>query len=130
MRVARQQEDVGSPSGRALRDRACVELEFPAATRVLAVDGVRGWLYPVRTELGDAFELFAWFDGASYQVRVVAPPLEERRDAHACHLFGDGRICLGRSFGGGAGSLREAYGRSVLWANGYSAYLRGSGFPF
>ncbi|GEJ56044.1 hypothetical protein [Anaeromyxobacter diazotrophicus] len=52
---------------RALRDQAIVDAQLPAATRSVKADGVRGWVYPVRSRLGDLFTLFLWFDGSAYQ---------------------------------------------------------------
>jgi hypothetical protein len=118
----------GKPS-RALRERACVELDFPSATREVLVEGTRGFLFPLVSELGDHFDLFAYFDGGAYQVKVVRPRLEGA-DPHACHLFGDGRICFGPRDDGGVPSLKEAHARSALWANGLSVYLRTARFPF
>jgi hypothetical protein len=102
---------------------------MPPATREVAVEGIRGWLYPVTTAAGDEYQLFAWFDGTLYQVRVVAPDVWGRTDLHACHLFHDARICLGAAWGGGLPTLAGAYARSVVWANGFSAYRRGGRFP-
>ena len=115
---------------RDLRDRALVEAKLPAATRHVTVSGVRGWLYPITTELGDAFRLFLWFDGAGYQVKVVEPELESRFDPHVCHLLPDGRICLSDEEGRGRPSLEDAYARSVVWCNGFSVFLRDAQFPF
>jgi hypothetical protein len=115
---------------RLLRDKAEVEGKLPASTRYLTVDGVRGWLYPVTTELGDAFRLFLYFDGAGYQVKVVEPDVENRFDPHASHLFPDGRICLSEVAGAGAATLEAAYARSVLWCNGMSVFLREDRFPY
>jgi hypothetical protein len=120
----------GSGAARSLRDSAAVELNLPGATRHLVVDGVRGWLYPLSSELGDRFELFLYFDGSAYQVKVVLPVIEGEVDTHVCHLFCDGRICFGQADAGGMPSLVEAYAKSVLWVNGYSVYLRTSSFPF
>src|SRR6266511_5440115 len=115
---------------RVLRDKAQVEGMLPASTRYVEVDGVRGWLYPVSSELGDAFRLFVYFDGAGYQVRVVEPEVEGRFDPHACHVHPDGRICLSNEAGRGLASLQAAYARSVLWCNGFSVFLRDAQFPF
>jgi len=115
---------------RALRDGSIVEGKLPAATRCLEVDGVRGWLYPVSSALGDAFELFLYFDGSAYQVKVVRPVVERRADPHACHLFGDGRICFGEPAEGGMPTLEAAYAKSVVWCSGFSAYARTGRFPF
>jgi hypothetical protein len=116
--------------GRARRDQAIAEERLPAGTRYVGVDGVRGWLYPVTSGDGDEYELFAWFDGAAYQVRVVVPDVFGRTDHHACHLFPDGRICFGSHDGGGMSTLESAYARSVVWANGFSRYRRTFKFPF
>ena len=120
---------VGQGLTRVLRDQAVVEGKLPAATRYVVAGGARGWLYPVASALGDAFELFVWFDGSAYQVKVVEPELAGC-DPHACHLFPDARICLGEEAGGGMPTLEAAYAKSVVWCNGYSAYLRTARFPF
>ncbi len=114
---------------RVLRDKAEVEGKLPASTRYLDVDGARGWLYPITTELGDVFRLFLYFDGAGYQVKVVEPDLEHRFDPHASHLLPDGRICLSAVAGAGAATLEEAYARSVVWCSRFSVYLREDRFP-
>lgn len=114
---------------RVPRDKALVEAKLPSSTRYVNVDGVRGWLYPVSTELGDAFRLFLYFDGAGYQVRVVEPEVEGRYEPHACHVLPDGRICLSDSWGGGVATLEAAYSRSVVWCDGFSRFLRGDPFP-
>jgi hypothetical protein len=114
---------------RAGRDRAFAASGMPAATREVTVEGLRGWLYPVTSERGERFELFAWFDGSAYQVRVVSPDVWGRADLHACHLFRDARICLGAREGGGMSTLQGAYARSVVWANGFSEYRRSGRFP-
>ena len=76
----RTRKDSGSrdPSGskayRSTSPSNRVRSFTPAATRPLLVDGVRGWLYPVRSQAGDDFQLFLWFDGSAYQVKVARPP--------------------------------------------------------
>jgi hypothetical protein len=115
---------------RVMQDKAQVEAKLPSSTRYVSAGGVRGWLYPVSTELGDAFRLFLYFDGAGYQVRVVEPEVEGRFDPHASHLLPDGRICLSDEEGRGMPSLEEAYARSVVWCNGFSVFLRDAHFPF
>jgi hypothetical protein len=117
-------------STRARRDAATAAERLPAAAREVVVEGVRGWLYPVATSQGDRYELFAWFDGSGYQVRVASPDLWGRDDLHACHLFRDARICFGAWEGGGMATLEGAYARSVVWANGFSAYRRSGRFAF
>lgn len=115
---------------RGSQDRLAGEICLPAASRRVAVEGVSGWLYPVVTEQGDGYRLFLWFDGAAYQVKVVEPAVDRVAEPHACHLFPDGRLCLGGDPGGGMPTLEGAFARSVLWANGYGTFLRTGRFPF
>ncbi len=114
---------------RELRDKAVAEGCLPAATRYLTVDGVRGWLCPIISEQGDRYELFVYFDGGAYQVKVVVPEVESRADPHACHLLPNGLICFGESASGGMPTLEAAWAKSVLWASGFSVYLRTGKFP-
>lgn len=115
---------------RAMRDRAAADGCLPAEARLLEVDGVKGWLYPVASAHGDRYQLFLYFDGSAYQVKVVEPDVESRADPHACHLFPSGLICFGVEAGGGMPTLEAAYAKSVLWANGFSVYQRTGRFPF
>lgn len=114
---------------RVLRDKALADAKLPAETRYVNARGVRGWLYPVTSALGDPFRLFLWFDGAAYQVRLLEPDVDMRFDPHACHLLRDGRLCLSAVPGAGAESLEAAYARSVLWCHGFSVFLREERFP-
>ena len=120
---------MAGPVHDGMRDRAAVEQSLPGRDAAVVVDGVRGWVYPVTSEAGDRFQLFLWFDGAAYQVTVVAPDVTGC-DPHACHLFPQARICLAPEPGGGMPTLEGAFAKSVLWANGYSVYLRTGTFPF
>jgi hypothetical protein len=130
MRQEREPDSFTPASTRLLRDQAIVEGNLPSATRYLAVAGVRGWLYPIESELGERFLLFLYFDGSGYQVKVVEPALERHDNPHACHLFPDARICLGQDPSGGMPTLAAAYSKSVVWCNGYSVFLRTARFPF
>lgn len=121
---------LGERLARDARDGAAADACLPATARRVTVQRTTGWLYPVTTEQGDRYDLFLWFDGAAYQVKVVLPALDRAADPHACHLFPGARLCLGTDPGGGVPSLEAAFTRSVLWANGYSAYLRTGRFPF
>jgi hypothetical protein len=128
--IARALQAATAGLTRAGRDRAIAAERLPASAREVAVEGIRGWLYEVTNTHGDEYELFLWFDGSAYQVRVVAPDVWGRSDLHACHLFADARICLDAGEGHGAPTLEEAYARSVAWANGFSVYRRSGKFGF
>ena len=115
---------------RVVRDEAVVEAKLPSETRRVKAGRTRGWMYSVTSAEGDAYRLFAWFDGDAYQVKVVEPDLDGRGDLHACHLFSDGRICFGSADGGGLPALEAAFAKSVLWCHGFSSYRREGRFPF
>lgn len=105
---------------------------LPSNTRQITTDeGIAGFLYSFNTELGDNFTLFAFNDGANYQVQVVAPTVEDRfNNPHDGHIFSNGRICFGNGYGAGMPTLRDAFAKSVLWANGMSVAYRTGKFPF
>jgi hypothetical protein len=90
----------------------------------------RGWVYSITCEFGTEYTFFVYFNGRAYQVMLVAPELEGKLGAHDAHLFNNGRLCLGEKHGAGQPTLSEAYGRSVLWASGVSAFQATGQFPF
>ena len=109
-------------------DRQVVAQKLPSNTQEMQLDGITGWLYHITTELGDPYTMFAYHDGSLYQVLVVFPEVAGRYNVHNAHLFSDGSICFGE--GGGLPTLEQAYAKSVLWATGFSVYLRHGLFPF
>ena len=74
-----------------------VRAKMPANTKAVTTrEGVKGWQYSIRSQLGDRFTFFAYDDGSNYQVLVLAPVLEAKwKSAHTGHLYSDGRICMG-----------------------------------
>lgn len=119
-------------AGRHETDLAVARQYMPANTVPLRTEeGVNGFVYTFHTELGDEFTLFAFFDSANYQVQVLSPTIEKRfMSPHTGHLFSDGKICFGSAYGSGMPNLRDAYAKSVLWANGMSIATRTGQFPF
>ena len=119
-------------ASRAEREQRVAATKMPRNTRTITTpDGVRGWLYHVRCELGSEYQLFAYYDGAHYQVMLVSPTLERHwHDPHTGHLYADGRICFGTRYNSGQPGLEDAYAKSVLWVNGISIALRTGTFPF
>lgn len=112
------------------RERLEAEGCLPGSARRVCVQGTAGWLYPVVTESGDRYQLFLWFDGAAYQVKVASPEVDRGADPEACHLLPGARLCLGAEHDGGMPTVESAFARSVLWANGFSAWRRTGRFPF
>jgi hypothetical protein len=113
---------------RLQRDREIVIDKFPANTKPMTVDGVNGWLYSIVDEFGQSYQLFAYHDGSVYQVQVVFPEVEGQYSPHNGHLYSDGTICFGDEHG--LPTLEQAYAKSVVWANGFTVFLRTGKFPF
>jgi hypothetical protein len=107
-------------------DRHIVASKFPSNVREINHNGTIGWIYSITSELGDPYSLFAYHDGSFYQVLVILPAVAGQYGAHDGHLFSDGRICFGDS--GGLPTLEQAYAKSVLWATGFSIFLRTGNF--
>ncbi|WP_442596421.1 hypothetical protein [Neobacillus sp. D3-1R] len=112
-------------------ERKIVQDKFPKNTRMIEVDGIRGWYYSFRDEFEQHYEMYAYFDGNAYQVKVVHPEVEGKYNSvHECHLYRDGRICFGNQYAGGLPSLEIAFAKSVLWANGFTAFEHTKKYPF
>ncbi|MDQ2100997.1 MAG: hypothetical protein QQW96_25545 [Tychonema bourrellyi B0820] len=109
-------------------DRQIVAQKLPNNTQEMFISGVTGWVYGIISELGDQYTMFAYSDGSLYQVMVLFPEVAGKFNQHDSHLFQDGRVCFGDE--GGLPTLEQAYAKSVLWATGFSSYLRTGLFPF
>jgi hypothetical protein len=122
----------GGLQERLARDDQTVRRRLPGNAEFAMVQETPGWFYSFENEFGDRYEMFIYFNGSNYQVKVVEPEVEGRYTPHDGHLYEDGRICFGA--GGGMPTLESAYAKSVLWANGFSAYVAareaGSPIPF
>jgi hypothetical protein len=116
---------------RTAKEQMIVKEKFPRNTQLFEVNGVKGWYYTFQDEFNQKYEMFAYFDGTAYQVKVVFPAVEGKyKSIHDCHLFRDGRICFGLQYAGGLTSLENAFAKSVLWANGFTIYVRTGQYPF
>lgn len=95
------------------------------------VDGdAPGWVYTVRTNHGDEFTLFLYWDRFQrvYRVRLIAPRLEQLGLVHATHLYSDGHLCISR--GAGERLFNNAYAKSAMWADGISHMIDGHAWPW
>lgn len=130
--VSEVQQDTFAIGSRLGKDRKTVSKKLPANTKEIKTsEGVTGWFYQFRCQLGKVYELFLWFDGAYYQVKLVTPRLEDHwKSPHTGHLYSSGKICLGDDFNNGMPSLEAAYAKSVVWATGMSVALKTGTFPF
>jgi hypothetical protein len=109
-----------------------VRAKLPSNTKAYTTrEGIKGWLYTVKCQLGTRYQLFSWYDGAHYKVMVVSPAIESKwKNPHTGHLHADATICLGTGWGTGERSLEAAFAKSVLWASGMSVALKTGKFPF
>ena len=115
------------------KDREAVKKKMPANTRAHQTDeGIEGWVYSFKCQIGDRYTMFLYFDGANYQVMVISPRVENYwANPETGHIYSDGRICLSKRFGSGQPTLERAYAKSVVWATGFTAARRGNmPFPF
>ncbi|MFO1440261.1 MAG: hypothetical protein U1F81_18205 [Verrucomicrobiaceae bacterium] len=120
--------------GRRENEQVIATTKMPRNTqKITTSENVEGWLYSFRCELGRDFKMFAYFDGSYYQVIVIEPVVESKyQSAHTGHIFSTGKICFGAGYNSGRPTLEEAYSKSVLWANGFSAMMDSglATFPF
>jgi hypothetical protein len=109
-------------------DRQVVAQKLPSNTQEMNISGVTGWVYEIVSEIGDQYTMFIFHDGSLYQVMVLFPEVAGRYSPVEGHLFDNGVICLNQEHG--CSTLEQAYAKSVLWASGFSVYLRTGQFPF
>jgi len=109
-------------------DRQFARTRMPRAVET-TTGGYVGWVYEFTCELGTDYTLFAYFNGTRYRVMVINPVAERGPLGHASHVLPDGSLCLEPTVQG-CRTLEQAYAKSVLWANGYSCYLKTGEFPF
>ncbi|MDQ2809772.1 MAG: hypothetical protein M3Z04_23085 [Chloroflexota bacterium] len=125
-----QQNAVFASSSRMLTEQAVVTEKFPRGTHLQEVDNVAGWFYEFNDEYSQPYTMFIYHDGSLYQVQVVFPEVAGKYNVHNAHLWPDGRICLIPDGNGGMSDFAQTYARSVLWANGFTAFLHSGKFPF
>lgn len=103
---------------------------LPASQRRIDFDKTPGWVYDV-TVRGQDFTFYLHRNrySSGFSVRLVSPEIERLGMAHDTHLFGDGRLCLG-PFGHEPKTMEDAYGRSVMWADGITQMLEGHAWPW
>jgi hypothetical protein len=130
--ISEVQQETFAIGTRLGKDRKTVAKKLPSNTKEIKTsEGVTGWFYRFQCQLGKAYELFLWFDGAFYQVKLVSPELESKWiSPHTGHLYSSGKLCLGDKFQNGMPTLEAAYAKSVLWATGMSVALETGIFPF
>lgn len=112
---------------------------MPDNTMYLEQEGRDTYVFEKNTEVGITFTIAAYFDPDEngYSASLVSPLIEDAwKNAHVGHIFTDGTICFGGASMRTRPTLREAYAKSCLWAEGMAimiaSHLAGepSEFPF
>jgi len=109
-------------------DRRFARTRMPKAIETSS-GGCIGFKYDITCEFNRLYELFLWFNGSRYWVMVISPEVEKGPLGYHTHVLPDGTLCLEPTHSG-CRTMEEAYGKSVLWANGYSVYLETRKFPW
>ncbi|MFC8045102.1 hypothetical protein [Nocardia sp. NPDC057353] len=131
-RIAEVAGDTFYSAVRLADEREFVRSNMPRDTVAVSDGEFQGWHYSITNEFGDTYSLFLYFHAGLgvYRVALVAPRLGGEVDAHGCHLFSDGTLCLTEATGSGYSSMAETYAKSAIWTRGASCYRRGHGFVF
>lgn len=128
-RMSRIETDTFYARDLALEARTAAKMP----TSIKVSDGTyEGYHYKLTNAFHDTYELFIYYHSSYrvYRVALISPRLGGEVNAHGCHLWPDGTICLTRKNGSGYPSMEEAYAKSVLWTLGASLFQRGYGFQF
>ena len=109
---------------------------MPANTRLAVIDGRNVWIFRKQTQVGIVFEIGLYYDPdedpQGYCASVVSPQIEKAwRTPHIGHIFADGVLCYGAPSMRTRKTLREAFARSCLWAEGMAIMIasRKNGTP-
>lgn len=103
------------------RDRSYVQRYMPANTMQVSENGLEMYVFEKDTEVGIRFTIAVYYDPdeRGYCAQLVYPEIEDSwKNPHIGHIFADGVICFGGDQMRTRETLREAYAKSCLWAEG------------
>jgi hypothetical protein len=117
-------------SNRNQRDLEAMRREAPNAKPQYFDDGNVVW-YEWTRQGGRSYHLAYWYEGTDYKAAVMeGDNPADRGDAAKCHLFESRTICLKGENDRPYTRVTEARARAILWALGYSEYLKTGQFPW
>lgn len=116
------------------QDRLDVASYMPSNTKHVVTEGRDIWIFKKQTELCIEFEIAVYYDPdeRGYCAQLVSPEIESRwKSPHIGHLFDDGVICFGGESSRTRKTIREAFAKSCLWAEGMAIMImsRAQGVP-
>lgn len=120
-------------------DRADVKQYMPDNTEQLTVAGREVYLFSKSTDWNIFFRIAIFYDPdeRGYCAQLFGPKIDLKwMNPHVGHIFSDGVICFGGDSMRTRKTLREAYAKSCLWAEGMAVMLHGqlsgrpTSFPF
>ncbi len=114
-------------STRIERDRADVKQYMPDNTQQVSLDGREIYVFGKNTAVNVPFRIAIYYDQdeRGYCAQLVGPALKpEWMTAHQGHIFKNGLICFGEDSMKTRKTLREAYAKSCLWAEGMAVMIQ------
>ena len=99
---------------------------MPTGTMPIQLNGCDAFVFEKDTEVGIPFTIAIYYDlnERGYCASLVGPEIEASwKNAHVGHLFSDGAICFGGDQMRTRKTLREAYAKSCLWAEGMAIMI-------
>lgn len=114
------------------QEQSVVSSKMPSNTYRVDEDGIEGWVFEINTEdpYYEDYTMFLYRYNGSYYAKLVDPNYAGQFGSHACHMFSDGKLCLSSQSDGSYPNMADAYAKAVLWAKGFSIFLRTHTFPF
>ncbi len=113
-------------SNRIERDRSDVKAYMPDNTEQVTLHGREIYIFKKNTVVNIPFRIAIYYDQdeGGYCAQLLGPSLQlDWMTPHKGHIFKDGVICFGGDSQRTRKTLREAYAKSCLWAEGLAVML-------
>ncbi|MGF6635234.1 hypothetical protein [Paraburkholderia sp. MM6662-R1] len=110
------------------QDRADVSRFLPLDTVHSRIGGQDIWTFTKNSQLNVPFTISIYFAPdeqiPGYCAQLIEPTVESAwKNVHVGHLFADGVICLGGASMRTMRTLRDAFAKSCLWAEGMAVMI-------
>jgi hypothetical protein len=113
------------------REKRDVEEMCEEAPNAIVEYYKNGVVWHERTTQGNRlYDLVYWYDCGDYKAAVTNGCNQEDYNRANCHLYPKGEICLKDPSEPPYKRVTEARAKAIVWAFGYSEYLKTGTFPF